>query len=109
VIAERLVEHSHRREIGQGRKTADAFYDQPARRLSSQAFTLQADEPWNLLRFFADMGSVQKTFWLGGNIVEGSLTLDVGATDSTLKVNGKILDENGRPVLDESGKFMIAD
>jgi uncharacterized phage protein (TIGR02218 family) len=74
-----------REEIGYGRAEAEAFFDQPAARMSSQGFTLEGNEPWQLVRFFLDIGL--QNFWLPGGIGEALLTSNVAAIDTALTVD----------------------
>jgi hypothetical protein len=76
-----------RQQIGQGRISADAFYAQPARRPTDQAFTLQNSEPWQLLRMFLDFRGVKERFWLPVGLAEARLTADVAAIDTALTVD----------------------
>lgn len=65
-----------RRQIGKGRALAKAFYAQPDRRKSEQSFTLQGNEPWQLLRMFLDHGGTAKNFWVPVGISDVRMTMD---------------------------------
>jgi hypothetical protein len=76
-----------RQSIGQGRISADAFYPQPSRRPGEQAFTLQGNEPWQLLRMFLDFRGVKERFWLPAGMAEARLAANVAAIDAALTVD----------------------
>lgn len=76
-----------RQNIGQLRSTADAFYPQPARRMVTQGFILEASDAWNLLSFWLTQGAERENFWVPASISEAALTADVGAGDTALTVD----------------------
>lgn len=76
-----------RRQIGELRTLASAYYAQRNRRKVVQHFTLQNTDPFNLLSFFVQMGGEQNNFWLGAALSEAGLTADVAVTDTALQVN----------------------
>ena len=84
-----------RREIGNLRTLATAYYAQRGRRQCKQFFTLQQNDPFNLLRFFLDMGGEQNNFWLGAALNEAHLAVDAAADAESLTVdNGAALGTN---------------
>ncbi|MDE1906159.1 MAG: phage BR0599 family protein, partial [Rhodospirillales bacterium] len=90
-------------QIGQLRTLASAYYAQRSRRKVTQGFTLQGNDPFNLLRFFADMGGEQNNFWLGASLNEAALTADVTAAATSLTVdNGAALGTNAFVLLNDN-------
>jgi len=84
-----------RREIGNLRTLATAYYAQRGRRQCKQFFTLQKEDPFNLLRFFLDMGGEQNNFWLGAALTDAHLAADLPADGESLTVdNGAALGTN---------------
>jgi hypothetical protein len=84
-----------RRQIGNLRTLAAAYYAQRGRRKTQQFFTLQNSDAFNLLRFFSDMGGEQNNFWLGACLTEASLTANLGAAGMVMTVdNGAALGTN---------------
>jgi hypothetical protein len=77
-----------RRDIGDGRIKADAYYDQPSYRSCSQAFTLSDTEPWQLLYFFLLMKGDAKPFWLPAGISDARLAADCAALATSLTITG---------------------
>lgn len=77
-----------RRQIGEGRILADAYFDQPSLRSCNQSFTLSDTEPWQLLYFFSQVAGNAKSFWLPSGISDAQLTADVAAIDTTLTISG---------------------
>ena len=84
-----------RRQLGNLRTLATAYYAQRGRRQCKQFFTLQKEDPFNLLRFFLDMGGEQNNFWLGAALNEAHLAADAAADAESLTVdNGAALGTN---------------
>lgn len=84
-----------RRQIGELRTLATAYFAQRSRRKVKQYFTLADNDGFNLLRFFLDMGGEVNNFWLGAAISEAELTANVGAASTSLTVdNGAALGTN---------------
>jgi len=76
-----------RREIGNLRAAAEAYFDQSARRSLVQGFTLDSYSAWQLLRFFLYRGAVRDNFWLAAGLIEARLTANVLFADTTLTVD----------------------
>jgi hypothetical protein len=92
-----------RRQIGQLRTLASAYYAQRNRRKVTQHFRLQNLDPFNLLAFFVAMGGEQNNFWLGAALSEAGLTANVAATDTALHVdNGANIGTNSFVLLNDN-------
>ncbi len=84
-----------RRQIGNVRTLATAYYAQRGRRTCTQAFTLAGNDAFNLLAFFVGMGGEANNFWLGVALNEANLAANLGAADTSLTVdNGAALGTN---------------
>lgn len=77
-----------RQEIGEGRSPASGYYEQPGRRECRQNFTLQDDEPWELLAFFQDLGGAVDSFWLPAGMSDATILpgADVGSSDTEIAI-----------------------
>ncbi|MEI8288766.1 MAG: phage BR0599 family protein [Verrucomicrobiota bacterium] len=84
-----------RRQIGNLRTLATAYYAQRGRRTCKQFFTFQNNDAFNLLRFFHDMGGEQNNFWLAAAMSEAQLAVNLEAADTAMTVdNGAALGTN---------------
>jgi hypothetical protein len=84
-----------RRQIGNVRSLASAYFAQRGRRKVGQSFTLTGAEAFNLLSFFTSMGGEQNNFWLPAAISEAALTANVASAATALTVdNGAALGTN---------------
>ncbi len=84
--SELIDDNVARETVGQGRESADCYFEGRARRQHRQYFTLTNGEPWQLLRLFQDHGPSQN-FWLPGGMTEAALTANVAAIDTALTVD----------------------
>ena len=92
-----------RRNIGQVRSTADAYYVQPSRRLLTQSFVLAGGDDLKLLRFWLDRAGERENFWLPAGLVETGLTVNVTAIAATLTVaDGAALGDNRAVILNDN-------